>query len=210
LNDSAHNDQAPKPQEEPLALLFRDHYVAIEASCEINKLISTEALTSKKKCLSSDVHPVAVMLGLVDIDGETGNLQESLEEKEVMWLREFLEHVPSITCAKGLVVVEAGNLNKCIYGVISGSLSVQDKDGVVLRRVSPGGFLGHWSYFNTGNRGASSSVVADDEATVIFEFSRHLMDKIRAKWPQINARFNRIQATEICKRYVHTETNLSR
>ena len=106
--------------------------------------------------------------GLVDIDGETGNLRESLEEKEVMWLREFLEHVPSITylcvcgvhvclclrvwvqglqetkrcgetnprvygrCAKGLVVVEAGNLNKCIYGVISGSLSVQDKDGECL------------------------------------------------------------------------------
>jgi hypothetical protein len=142
---------------------------------------------------------------------------------------------------------------------------------VVVRRVSPGGFLGHWSYFNTGeaqflsilgstsevlilnqsrdagNRGASFSVVADDEGTVVFEFSRHLMDKcvifsyysisknliaileqlsrvlpatiilifeatcrIRAKWPQINARFNRIQATEICKRYVHTETNLSR
>ncbi len=200
--------------------------------------------------------------GLVDIDSETGNLQESLEEKEVIWLREFLEHVPSITyvcacgvyvcvclrvwvqglqekkrcgetnprvcgrCAKGLVVVEAGNLNKCIYGVISGSLSVQDKDGeclisganpmkfkfvfadlikalgVVFRRVSPGGFLGHWSYFSTGeaqfvsilgstsevlilnqqsrdagNRGASFSVMADDEGTVIFEFSRHLMDK---------------------------------
>ena len=73
---------------------------------------------------------------------------------------------------------------------------------MVLRRVSPGGFLGHWSYFNTGeaqfvsilgstsevlilnqqsrdagNRGASSSVMADDEGTVIFEFSRHLMDK---------------------------------
>jgi hypothetical protein len=28
--------------------------------------------------------------------------------------------------------VEAGNLNKCIYGVISGSLSVQDKDGECL------------------------------------------------------------------------------
>jgi hypothetical protein len=103
--------------------------------------------------------------GLVDIDGETGNLQECLEEKEVTWLREFLEHVPSITyvcvcgvyvcvclrvwvqrlpqkkrfgetnplacgrCAKGLAVVEPGTLNKCIYGVISGSLLVQDKDG---------------------------------------------------------------------------------
>jgi hypothetical protein len=96
LSDCGHNDQAPKPQEEPLALLFRDNSVAIEAlytlkpkpiitlhlfswqatggekmtseylqaSCEIHKLISTEDSTSKKKCLSSDVHPVAVMLGL--------------------------------------------------------------------------------------------------------------------------------------------------
>ena len=32
-------------------------------------------------------------------------------------------------CAKGLAVVEPGTLNKCIYGVISGSLLVQDKDG---------------------------------------------------------------------------------
>jgi hypothetical protein len=73
--------------------------------------------------------------------------------------------------------------------------------GVVLHRISPGQFLGHWSYFNSGeaqflsmagstsevlllnqsrdagNRGASASVVAGDEGTVVFEFSRQLMDK---------------------------------
>jgi hypothetical protein len=73
--------------------------------------------------------------------------------------------------------------------------------GVVLHRISPGQFLGHWSYFNSGeaqflsiagstskflllnqsrdagNRGVSASVVAGDEGTVVFEFSRQLMDK---------------------------------
>ena len=93
---------------------------------------------------------------------------------------------------------------------------------MVVRRVSPGGFLGHWSYFNTGeaqflsilgstsevlilnqsrdagNRGASFSVVADDEGTVVFEFSRHLMDKC------VFSTF--LILFDIQESYCHTET----
>jgi len=215
----------PHLQDSGLKLIFRDPQQARVASHHVTLLMKATSTTVRDH-VEKDVHPMALLFGLVSTDKTTGNLLEEVSTEEIKHLRSFFDECTSGTgplsrrwggvldsghfggtgaltrkvFAKDQVVMEIGTVKKCIICVVAGSLSARSKDGTVLVKRGPGEVIGEWGYFSHGNHGASADIVADEDDSEILEISAALVERIRVVHPQLSARLHRTLATLCWKR----------
>jgi len=136
-------DVQAEAKDSDFTIVFRDLHTASEALREIRNVIKMKTLPMDIG--KTDVHPMAVLFGLVDYDSATGNLQETIPEQEATWLNEFLDELQPTTWQKNQIIADLGSLNRAIYCVVLGSVSARNKLGTILVRRGSGEVFGEWS-----------------------------------------------------------------
>ncbi|KAJ1475106.1 hypothetical protein T484DRAFT_1829734, partial [Baffinella frigidus] len=115
-------------------------------------------------------------------------------------LGELLEDCADVEFEKGQIILAEGSWNRTLYIVTSGFALARESDGKVLVRRGAGEMFGEVSFYGSGNRGASCSVVAGARATKVKMVDAGYLARCRAVDPMREARIHRWVAGNIAQR----------
>lgn len=121
---------------------------------------------------------------------------EHVSARTMEGLVTLIASAPRITCRRGEVLVKQGSEERRVFFILSGKVCSRSSPGEKLDVRQGGDMMGARSFFDNGNRGATTTLVAETDSSVLV-IERPAVEAACREAPAAAARFFRALAMNL-------------